>query len=134
MKSLISYTKSIKIYFFIHFLIKNTITVIIFFMIELTSKQRKLLEKEGQSLSPVVLIGGAGVTEEQIKQIQTVIKVHELIKIKFNEFKDQKKELCSLIAENADSTLVRITGNTALFYKPAEEFSDRKYEKLLEKA
>lgn len=134
MKSLISYTKSIKIYFFIHFLIKNTITVIIFFMIELTSKQRKLLEKEGQTLSPVVLIGGAGVTEEQIKQIQTVIKVHELIKIKFNEFKDQKKELCSLIAENADSTLVRITGNTALFYKPAEEFSDRKYEKLLAKA
>lgn len=103
-------------------------------MIELTSKQRKLLEKEGQTLSPVVLIGGAGVTEEQIKQIQTVIKVHELIKIKFNEFKDQKKELCSLIAENADSTLVRITGNTALFYKPAEEFSDRKYEKLLAKA
>lgn len=134
MKSLISYTKSIKIYFFIHFLIKNTITVIIFFMIELTSKQRKLLEKEGQTLSPVVLIGGAGVTEEQIKQIQTVIKVHELIKIKFNEFKDQKKELCSLIAENIDSTLVRITGNTALFYKPAEEFSDRKYEKLLAKA
>lgn len=134
MKSLISYTKSIKIYFFIHFLIKTTITVIIFFMIELTSKQRKLLEKEGQSLSPVVLIGGAGVTEEQIKQIQTVIKVHELIKIKFNEFKDQKKELCSLIAENTDSTLVRITGNTALFYKPAEEFSDRKYEKLLAKA
>lgn len=134
MKSLISYTKSIKIYFFIHFLIKTTITVIIFFMIELTSKQRKLLEKEGQTLSPVVLIGGAGVTEEQIKQIRTVIKVHELIKIKFNEFKDQKKELCSLIAENADSTLVRITGNTALFYKPAEEFSDRKYEKLLAKA
>lgn len=134
MKSLISYTKSIKIYFFIHFLIKNTITVIIFFMIELTSKQRKLLEKEGQTLSPVVLIGGAGVTEEQIKQIRTVIKIHELIKIKFNEFKDQKKELCSLIAENADSTLVRITGNTALFYKPAEEFSDRKYEKLLAKA
>lgn len=134
MKSLISYTKSIKIYFFIHFLIKNTITVIIFFMIELTSKQRKLLEKEGQTLSPVVLIGGAGVTEEQIKQIQTLIKVHELIKIKFNEFKDQKKELCSLIAENIDSTLVRITGNTALFYEPAEEFSDRKYEKLLAKA
>lgn len=103
-------------------------------MIELTSKQRKLLEKEGQTLSPVVLIGGAGVTEEQIKQIQTVIKVHELIKIKFNEFKDQKKELCSLIAENIDSTLVRITGNTALFYKTAEEFSDRKYEKLLAKA
>ena len=61
-------------------------------MIELTSKQRKYLEKEAQPLSPLVLIGGAGLTDEQIKQITTVLKDHELIKVKFNEYKDEKKE------------------------------------------
>ena len=55
-------------------------------MIELTSKQRKFLEKNAQPLSPLVQIGGAGVTAEQIKQIDSLIAIHELIKIKFNEF------------------------------------------------
>ena len=67
----------------------SSVIVIILFMIELTSKQRKFLEKSAQPMSPMVLIGGAGVTVEQIKQIQTVIKTHELIKVKFNEFKEK---------------------------------------------
>ena len=103
-------------------------------MIELTSRQRKVLEKEAQPLSPLVLIGGAGLTEEQIKQIQTVIKTHELIKVKFNEFKDEKKDLSSEIAAQTDSTLVRIIGNVAIFYREAEKPADRKFAKKLAKA
>lgn len=103
-------------------------------MIELTSRQRKFLEKSAQPMSPMVLIGGAGVTEEQIKQIQTVIKIHELIKVKFNEFKDEKRELAKVIEEQTSSTLVRIIGNVAVFYKEAEKPADRKYAKGLLKA
>ena len=103
-------------------------------MIELTSKQRKFLEKTAQPMSPLVLIGGAGVTEEQIKQIQTVIKTHELIKVKFNEYKDEKKSLADSIQKETDSTLVRIIGNVAIFYKATEKPTDRKYEKALLKA
>jgi RNA-binding protein len=103
-------------------------------MIELTSRQRKVLEKAAQPLSPLVLIGGAGVTEEQIKQIQTVIKSHELIKVKFNEFKEEKKELSISIAEQTDSTLVRIIGNVVILYKEAEKPADRKFAKVLAKA
>ncbi len=103
-------------------------------MIELTSKQRKFLEKTAQPMSPLVIIGGAGLTEEQIKQIQTVIKTHELIKVKFNEYKDEKNELSAAIQEQTDSTLVRIIGNVAIFYKAAEKVTDRKYEKALLKA
>lgn len=100
-------------------------------MIELTSKQRKVLEKAAQPMSPYVLIGGAGVTAEQINQIQNVIKSHELIKIKFNEFKDEKKNLCKAIEEQTNSTLVRVIGNVAIFYKEAENPADRKYAKNL---
>lgn len=102
-------------------------------MIELTGRQRKLLEKSAQPLQPLVLIGGAGVTEEQIKQISAVIKTHELIKVKFNEFKEGKQELSALIAERADATLVRIIGNTAIFYKAAEKPENQKFEKPLSK-
>ena len=100
-------------------------------MIELNSKQRKFLEKSAQPLSPLVLIGGAGVTEEQLKQIDTVISTHELIKIKFNEFKNEKKELVSLITEKTDSTLVRIIGNTAILYRAAKKAEDQAFAKQL---
>lgn len=103
-------------------------------MIELTSKKRKILEKAAQPMSPYILIGGAGVTNEQLNQIQNTIKFHELIKIKFNNFKDEKKELCKTIEEQTNSTLVRIIGNVAIFYKEAEKPSDRKYAKRLSNA
>ena len=103
-------------------------------MIELSSKQRKVLERNAQGLSVLVQIGGAGVTDEQIKQIARLLDEHELVKVKFNEFKDEKRDLSESIAQKADATLVRIIGNIATFYKPAKEAKDRKYEKELKNA
>jgi len=103
-------------------------------MIELTSKQRKFLEKNAQPLSPLVQIGGAGVTAEQIKQIDSLIAIHELIKIKFNEFKEEKRELSEEISQKINATLVRIIGNTAIFYRAAEDSEKRKFESGLLKA
>ena len=40
-------------------------------MIEITAKQRKYLEKCAQPMNPLVQIGGAGLTEEQIKRLKT---------------------------------------------------------------
>ena len=54
--------------------------------------------------------------------------------MKFNEFKDEKKELARAIEEKTDSTLVRIIGNVAIFYKEAEKMADRKFAKGLLKA
>ena len=95
---------------------------------EINSKQRKFLEKEAQPMSALVQVGGAGVTENQISQIVRLLNEHELIKVKFNEFKDEKKELTAQIAEKTGSTAVRLIGNVAIFYLPAKKVSDRKYE------
>lgn len=79
-------------------------------------------------MSALVQVGGAGVTENQISQIVRLLNEHELIKVKFNEFKDEKKELTAQIAEKTGSTAVRLIGNVAIFYLPAKKVSDRKYE------
>ena len=89
-------------------------------MLELNSKQRKFLEKEAHNLSPVVIIGGAGVTEGVINMVSSSIASHELIKVKFNEYKDEKSELTEEILESTDTTLVRMIGNVIILYKPAE--------------
>ena len=104
-----------------------------FFMVELNSKQRKFLEKEAHNLSPVVIIGGAGVTEGLINMVASSIASHELIKVKFNEYKDEKKELTEEILEATDTTLVRMIGNVIILYKPAEKEENQKYAKQLAK-
>ncbi len=102
-------------------------------MIELNSKARKILEKYAHDLNPVVIIGGNGVTEGLEGKVQAELNAHELIKVKFNEFKDEKNELANGLASSCQATLVRIIGNVAIFYKPAEEAKNRKYEKELNK-
>ena len=102
-------------------------------MIEINPKQRKFLEKSAHDLNPLVQIGGAGLTENQVSQIDRLLNEHELIKIKFNEFKEEKHELSADISQNTDSTFVRLIGNVLILYRPAKEPNDRKFEKMLEK-
>ena len=97
-------------------------------MIELNSKERKILEKAAHDLQPVVIVGGAGVTEGLVKMVDSSLAVHELIKVKFNEYKDEKVELVNQICNQVNSTLVRIIGNVAILYRPAEKPEDRKFD------
>ena len=103
-------------------------------MIELSSRQRKLLEKYAQVLQSVVIVGRNGVTEAIEQMADTALADHELIKISFNEFKDEKRHLAASLAQACGAVLVRVIGNKAILYRPAEKSGDRKYEKALEKA
>ena len=95
-------------------------------MIELNSKQRKLLEKAAHDLQPVVIIGGAGLTDGVIGMTAASLTAHELIKVKFNEYKDEIRELTTELCEKTDATLVRIIGFTVILFREAEEEEDRK--------
>lgn len=95
-------------------------------MIELTSKQRKNLEKIAHDLQPVVIVGGAGVTDGVVSMVENSLAAHELIKVKFNEYKDEIRELTADLCEKTDATLVRIIGFTAILFREAEEEENRK--------
>ena len=94
-------------------------------MIELTSKQRKELEKVAHDLQPVVIVGGAGVTDGVMDMVDKSLAAHELIKVKFNEYKDEKKELTDQICQKTDATLVRIIGNIAILFREKEEKDEK---------
>ena len=95
-------------------------------MIELTSKQRKNLEKLAHDLQPVVIVGGAGVTDGVISMVDKSLTAHELIKVKFNEYKEDTKELTAELCEKCNATLVRVIGFTAILFREAEQEEDRK--------
>ena len=96
-------------------------------MIDLNSKQRKILEKAAHNLQPVVIVGGAGLTDGVVQMTADTLAAHELIKVKFNEYKDEKQELTTELCARTDATLVRIIGNVAILYKEAEKPENRKY-------
>ena len=95
---------------------------------ELTSKQRKILEKAAHDLQPVVIVGGAGVTEGVMQMVENSLAAHELIKVKFNEYKDEKVELTNDLVEKCNATLVRIIGNVSILYREAEKPEDRQFD------
>lgn len=95
-------------------------------MTELTSKTRKQLEKLAHDLNPVVIIGQNGVTDSLVRMVSDSLEAHELIKVKFNEYKDDKFEYSEDIAMRTNSTLVRIIGNIAIFYKENDDPEKRR--------
>jgi len=89
----------------------------------LTSSQRGFLTKKAQKLKPVVMVGKHGLTDEVVAAVKEALEAHELIKVKFVDYKDERKELSFEMAEKTSSHLVRLIGNIAIlyFFQPDDE-------------
>ena len=83
----------------------------------LTTQQRQELKAKAHHLNPQIQIGKHGVTPDQINTIKTHLQSHELIKIKFNDYKTQKETLAKEITQRTESEQVDIIGNTLIIYK-----------------
>jgi RNA-binding protein len=95
-------------------------------MEQLKGSQRKNLRAQAHHLKPLVIIGTRGVTDQLIGSVDLALKNHELIKIKFGEFKEEKKEISAQIAQATRSEVVGIIGNIAIFYRQHLEPEKRK--------
>ena len=84
------------------------------------------MRAQAHDLKPLVIIGAKGVTEQLLGSVDLALKDHELIKVKFGEFKEAKKEISVEIAEATKSELVGIIGNIAIFYRQQPEPEKRK--------
>lgn len=86
-------------------------------MESLKGSQRKYLRAQAHHLKPLVIIGAKGVTDQLLGSVDLALKDHELIKVKFGEFKEAKKEISDEIAKATKSELVGLIGNIAIFFR-----------------
>tara|TARA_B100001250_G_scaffold277349_1_gene239818 strand:- start:7119 stop:7415 length:297 start_codon:yes stop_codon:yes gene_type:complete len=86
-------------------------------MNKLTSANRKYLRALAHHIDPVVLIGKNGISDGVINSIEIALNSKELIKIKFRDFKDNKKKLSEGIEKHTGSSIVGIIGNILILYK-----------------
>jgi len=97
-------------------------------MTELTSAQRKYLRQLGHHLDPVIIIGKQGVTDMLVRAVVQALEAHELVKVRFNEFKDEKRPLAEEIERRTASHIAGMIGHVALFYKQHPDEEKRKIE------
>jgi RNA-binding protein len=83
----------------------------------LSNAEKRDLKARAQRLEPMVKIGHAGVSEGFLRSLDTALIQHELVKIKFTDFKEQKHELIPQIVEKSGSTLVAQVGNVAVLFR-----------------
>lgn len=92
-------------------------------MRSLSNAQIRGLKARAQRLKATLKIGKEGLSPRFLAALDEVLKHHELIKVRFDEFKEQKKELAPHLAERSRSHLVTRVGNVVVLYRPrlAEE-------------
>lgn len=95
---------------------------------EMTSTERKKLRGLAHDLKPVVWIGQHGVTEALVQSMDQALTAHELIKIKFNDFKDEKDSILESLTDKTSSCLAGRIGNIAIVYREHPDPKKRKIE------
>lgn len=94
----------------------------------LTSAQRKFLRSLAHHLDPVVYVGKQGVTDMVIQATDEALAAQELIKVRFIEFKKEKKALSDTIAQRAGAQIAGIIGHVAILYRPHPDEEKQKIE------
>ncbi len=90
-------------------------------MFSLTNAQIREFKARAQHLKPALKVGHEGLSPQFIAALDEALKHHELIKVKFSDLKDQKKELAPQLAEKTGSRLIMRVGNVAVLYRPQPE-------------
>jgi RNA-binding protein len=86
-------------------------------MEELTNPQIRKLKALAQRMDASLKVGKQGLSEAFIKSLDEELNRHELVKVKFAEFKEQKKELAPQLAAKSASHLVTLLGNVAVLFR-----------------
>ena len=88
----------------------------------LTPKQRQYLRGLAHSLSPVVQVGKAGLTNALVDETKKSLVAHELIKVRIEvDDADARKELATKLGVATDSHVAGIVGKVAMLYRARDE-------------
>jgi RNA-binding protein len=97
-------------------------------MDRLQGYRKRFLRGIAHSLKPVVYVGQKGFTDALASALDEALDHHELVKVKFVEFKDkeEKERLIRQIEQAASCELVGMIGHTATFFRRQGDPEKRK--------
>jgi RNA-binding protein len=90
----------------------------------LSEKQKKHLRRLAHPLSPVVMLGNAGLTEGVVNELDRALNDHELVKVsaRVGE-RDARNEALASLASRTGAEIVQQVGNVGVFYRRRKELA-----------
>ena len=98
----------------------------------LSNPEIRKLKAAAQRMKATFKVGKAGLSPQFLMSLDEGLKHHELIKVKFDEFKEQKKELAPVLAEKTSSHLIMQVGNVVVLYRQKPKASEDRITELTE--
>lgn len=91
-------------------------------MLQLSSEQRRQLKALAHGLNPVVSISQHGLTEAVLKEIDTCLRAHELIKIRvYGDDREARQAYLEAICSNLEAAPVQHIGKLLVVWRPRPE-------------
>lgn len=88
----------------------------------LTTKQRQFLKGLAHHLSPVVMLGGNGLTEGVLAEIDNALNHHELIKVKIaGADREVKQLIIDAIVRETNAVNVQTIGHILVLYRQSDD-------------
>jgi RNA-binding protein len=84
----------------------------------LTNSQTRQLKAQAQRLQATFRVGKQGLGAEFIAALDAALKHHELVKVKFDAYKDERRTLSAQMAERTGSQCIWIVGHVAVLFRP----------------
>lgn len=85
---------------------------------KLSTKQILELKARAHHLNPVVMIGQNGLTEAVIKETDSALTAHELIKVRVaGDDRDERMAICEALCEEVDAQLVQHIGKLLVLWR-----------------
>lgn len=88
----------------------------------LTNRERAALKARAHALEPVVHVGGSGVTDSLIAEVERALAAHELIKVKVaTDDRAARVAIGDEICARTGAAAVHRVGKVVILWRPREE-------------
>jgi RNA-binding protein len=88
----------------------------------LSEKQKKHLRRLAHPMSPIVMLGNAGLTDGVVNELDRALNDHELVKVAARVGdRDARNEALATLAKRTVSEVVQRVGNVGVFYRRSKE-------------
>lgn len=88
----------------------------------LTSAQNRFLRGQAHDLKAMLQVGGKGLTDTLVAELENALEHHELIKVKVGaEDRETRDTMIAELAKRSGAALVQRIGHVAVFYRPSKD-------------
>jgi putative YhbY family RNA-binding protein len=88
--------------------------------IVLTPAQRKVHRAAAHHLDPVVIVGADGLSDAVVREVDSALRAHELIKVRvFADDRAARESMLAQLSERLDAAAIQHIGKLLVLWRPA---------------